>query len=66
MQRQNTIVLINLPYVESWGSLKEACTMHGWSYSTISKKKLPIEHEGWLIYRCPFRELSGISELLNK
>lgn len=57
MQRQSIIVLINGEQVEAWGSVKEACLMHGWSYSTIVQKKLPTEWKGWKIYRCPFRSL---------
>jgi len=64
MQRQSIIVLIKLVShcdepkdVEAWGSLKEACTMHGWSYNTLSRKKLPIQHKDWLIHRVPFRAL---------
>jgi len=57
MQRQSIIVLINGEQVEAWGSVKEACKMHGWSYSTIVQKKLPTEKNGWKIYRCPFRTL---------
>jgi len=44
-------------HVEAWGSLKEVCTKHGWSYSTVVQKKLPIEWKGWQIHRCPFRAL---------
>jgi hypothetical protein len=57
MQRQSIIVLINGNQVEAWGSLKEACTKHGWSYSTIVQKKLPTEWKGWQIHRCSFRAL---------
>lgn len=57
MQRQSIIVLINGEQVEAWGSLKEACEKHEWKYNTISRKKLPIDHNGWTIHRVPFREL---------
>ncbi len=57
MQRQSIIVLIKGEQVETWGSLKEACTKHGWPYSTIVQKKLPIEKDGWEIHRRPFRKL---------
>jgi hypothetical protein len=57
MQRQSIIVLINGEQVEAWGSVKEACNMHEWSYSTIIQKKLPTEWKGWRIHRCPFRTL---------
>jgi hypothetical protein len=67
MQRQSIIVLLNLiedetwpevgANVETWGSLKEACTKHGWIYNTISRKKLPVRHKDWIIHRVPFRVL---------
>ena len=57
MQRQSIIVLINCEKVEAWGNLKEACEKHGWSYHTVSRKKLPTEWKGWKIYRVPFRAL---------
>ena len=49
--------LINGEQVEAWGSLKEACNQHGWSYNTISRRKLPTEWKEWQIHRCPFRAL---------
>lgn len=57
MQRQSIIVLINDEQVEAWGSLKEACKMHGWSYSTMVQRKLPAYKDGWQIHRRPFRSL---------
>jgi len=57
MQRQSIIVLISGDQVEAWGSLKEACEKHGWSYNTISRKKLPTEWKGWIIHRRTFRAL---------
>jgi len=57
MQRQSIIVLINGYQVETWGSLKEACTMHGWIYNTLSRKKLPIKYKDWIIHRVPFRAI---------
>ncbi len=73
MQRQSIIVLIKKSFnetkseeitevevteqVEAWGSLKEACQKHGWSYNTVSRKKLPVQYKDWLIHRCPFRAL---------
>ena len=57
MQRQSIIVLINGEKLEAWGSVKEACTKHGWSYNTISRKKLPTDWKGWKIHRCRFRAI---------
>jgi len=41
--------------VQTYGNLKKACKAHEWNYHTIVKKKLPIEHEGFLIYRTKFQ-----------
>jgi len=51
MNRQTVIVIITpiLQTIECWGNLKKACTAHGWSYNTLSKRKLPIEYEGYRI-----------------
>lgn len=65
MQRQNIIVLTQVidmtdvimygdSFQECYGNLKKACNAHKWSYSTISKKKLPQVKDGWLIQRVPF------------
>ena len=65
MQRQNIIVLtmvVNMPEIimygekfqECYGNLKKACKVHEWSYSTMSKKRLPQIKDGWLIQRVPF------------
>ena len=57
MQRENIVVLINGDKVEAWGSVKEACEMHGWKYNTVRRKKLPTVWKGWTIHRRPFRQL---------
>lgn len=54
MKRQNVIVIITQAKTECWGNLKKACIAHGWAYSTLSKRKLPIEYEGYRIERVPF------------
>lgn len=62
MQRQNIIVLIMIEDIndpsttktECYGNLKKACKLHGWSYSTMSKKHLPQVKDHWLIQRIPF------------
>lgn len=62
MQRQNIVVVIFINnYIlhdflktECYGNLKKACKVHGWSYSTMSKKKLPVTKDGWFIQRIPF------------
>ena len=56
MNRQTTIVIITptLQTIECWGNLKKACIAHGWAYNTLSKRKLPIEYEGYRIERVPF------------
>jgi len=54
MKRQTIIVIITPTSIECWGNLKKACIVHGWAYNTLSKRKLPIEYEGYRIERVPF------------
>jgi hypothetical protein len=54
MNRQTVIVIITPDTIECWGNLKKACLHHGWSYNTLSRKKLPLEYQGIKIYRVPF------------
>ena len=56
MKRQTIIIVITptLQTIECWGNLKKACIAHGWAYNTLSKRKLPIEYEGYRIERVPF------------
>jgi hypothetical protein len=62
MQRQNIIVLINIPDIndpsttltECYGSLKKACMARGWVYNTLVQKKLPQVKDGWLVQRVTF------------
>ncbi len=56
MNRKTVIVIITptLQTIECWGNLKKACIAHGWAYNTLSKRKLPIEYEGYRIERVPF------------
>lgn len=56
MQRQTIIVLIKGETVETWGSLKRACTAKGWKHTTLGQRKLPTEHEGYKIVRSRFNE----------
>jgi len=62
MQRQNIIVLINIPdmtdasttLIECYGSLKKACKAHGWVWKKLVRKKLPQVKDHWFIQRVPF------------
>jgi len=55
MNRQTVVILIKEGQSpEPWGNLKKACESKGWKYNTLSKLKLPFEHEGYTIYREPF------------
>ena len=36
---------------ELWSNFLKVCSEKGWKYSTLSKKKMPIEHKGVKIYR---------------
>lgn len=56
MNRQTIIVIITptLETIECWGNFKKACEAKGWKYNTLSKLKLPIEHDGCKIERVPF------------
>lgn len=38
--------------VQAFGNLKEACRINDWSYSTYSKRPLPIETDTHRIVRC--------------
>lgn len=55
MKRQ-TVIIMTRPGDEPIcrGNLKKLCEEMGWSYSTLSKKRLPLEHEGFTIYRVEF------------
>jgi len=56
MKRQTVIVIITPDLqVECWGNLKKACIDKGWSYNSMSRKKLPVEYRESKIYRVPFR-----------
>lgn len=55
MKRQTIIVIITPgEEPETWGNFKKACEAKGWNYNTLSKKKMPFEHKGCIIYREPF------------
>jgi hypothetical protein len=56
MKRKTVIVVINLGYKpECYGNLKKLCIAKGWKYNTLSKiKEIPIEHDGYYIYRVSF------------
>lgn len=55
MNRQTIIVIITPgKEPETCGNFKKACESKGWSYNTLSKRKMPIEFEGSTIYRVPF------------
>lgn len=57
MQRQNIIVLEKCPdIVEAFGSLKKACEVHGFKYNTLSRKKFPFNHDGWIFHKVKFNE----------
>ena len=59
MKRINIVILITLDpdtsefIYTAYGNLKKACNEKGWSYSTISKQKLPYVYRGWIIDRIP-------------
>jgi len=56
MNRQ-TIIIVITPgkEPEAWGNLKKLCIAKCWKYNTLSKiKEMPIQHEGYYIYRVPF------------
>lgn len=55
MERKSVIVIITSSDIEVWGNLKLACFHKNWSYSTISKQKLPIQKDGYEIHRCEFK-----------
>lgn len=56
MKRINIIVLTspNSP-PETWSNLKKLCEVKGWKYNTLSRKKFPIEWEGYKIYKEPYQ-----------
>lgn len=54
MKRQTIIVIITPTKTECWGNFKKACIAHNWAYNTLSKRKMPIEYEGYRIERVPF------------
>jgi hypothetical protein len=54
MNRKTVIIIITPVKTECWGNFKKACKAHGWAYNTLSKRKLPIEYEGYRIERVPF------------
>jgi hypothetical protein len=54
MHRKTVILITKEDQREVWGSLTRACKERGWSYHTVSRKKLPNEFKGWRIDRLPF------------
>jgi hypothetical protein len=55
MKRQTIIVIIaSGKEPETWGNLKKACKAKNWPYNTLSKKQLPLEYDGCMIYRTAF------------
>jgi len=57
MNQKNIVVLILYDeFVETWGSIKEACSVHGWNYNVVSRKQFPCQIEGWTIHRVPYRK----------
>lgn len=48
---KNTVIIYTTPVPECWGNLKFFCKAKGLKYSTISKLKLPIKHEGYEVHR---------------
>ena len=56
MKRQ-TVIIMTRPGDEPIcrGNLKKLCEEMGWSYNTLSKLKMPINHDGAVIYRTQFK-----------
>jgi hypothetical protein len=58
LNRKNVVILINEKRdIECWGSLKLACKAHPeFVYNTLTKRKLPVIVNGWIINRVPFNK----------
>lgn len=40
---------------ETWGSLTEACEVHGFSYNYLKRLKFPFSYRGLNFYKVPHR-----------
>ena len=58
MAIKNVIVIEKDGSIEAWGSFKEICNIHGLKYHSLKHKKFPIEVDGWLMRKVPFRKES--------
>ena len=63
MKRINAIIY-STPTPECYGNLKLFCETKGLKYNTYSKKKLPFEHDGYLVHRVIFQ--SGAIAVANE
>ena len=54
MKRIN-VIIYSTPTPECYGNLKLFCDVKGLKYNTYSKKKLPFEHNGYLVHRVLFQ-----------
>ena len=50
----NEVILYGKGFQECYGNLKKACDVHGWTYNTLVKKKMPFVVGSWLVHRVPF------------
>lgn len=56
MERRHIIVLSKGDQVETWGSLKEICDVHGLPYHTLKSKKFPFAFNGFTFQKTEYRQ----------
>ena len=62
MKRQS-VIIYSTTIPECYGNLKLFCDVKGLKYNKYSKKKLPFEHNGYLVHRILFQSGSFESQV---
>jgi hypothetical protein len=58
MERTYIIILKQGDLYETWGSLKELCTMHDFPYWTLARLKFPFVYDNYEFIKVPFRRVA--------
>lgn len=55
MERRHIIVLTKGDQVETWGSLTELCSAHGFPYHSLKDKRFPFSFGEYRFYKTEYR-----------
>lgn len=61
MNQKNVVVLTNGNIYEVWGSLKQLCTIHKFSYNYLKRKRFPFRYKELDFIKVPYRFNMGLS-----